>query len=96
MEFTTTGMGQQKLLRNRYIYVHRRILSEGSSMWNPVCIYGRKGKHTHAPCQTECQVTKVKAGIKRQAAKTEETMQQILGRNISEISPMELQQTYHC
>ena len=44
-------------------------------------------EHTHAPSQTECQVTKVKAGIKRRAEETEETTQQILGtepRNISD------------
>ena len=37
--------------------------------------------------QTECQVTKVKAGIKRRAEETEETIQHILGtefRNIAD------------
>ena len=83
MKFTTTERGQRKLLRNRYMYVHRRNLSVGSSMWE--CIYRRKGyqcnakvkvspldefldeihEHTHVPSQTECQVTKVKSGIKR-------------------------------
>ena len=32
-------------------------------------------EHTHAPSQTECQITKVQAGIKRQAQETEETTQ---------------------
>ena len=97
MEFTTTERGKRKLLRNGYMYVHRRNLSEVSSMWE--CIYRRKGyqcnvkvklspldefldeinEHTHALSQTECQVTKVKAGIKRRAEKTEETT-----RNISD------------
>ena len=97
MEFTTTEMGQRKLIRKRYVYVHRRNLSEGSSMWD--CIYWRKGyqcnakvklspldeflnemhKYTHAPWQTECKGTKVKAGIKRQAEDTKKTTQQILG-----------------
>ena len=82
MKFTTKR-GQQKLFRNGYMYVHRRSLSWGSSMWE--CIYWRKWyqcnakvklspldefseeihEHTHAPSQTECQVTKVKAGIKK-------------------------------
>ena len=104
MEFTTTERGQRKLLRNGYMYVHRRNLSEGSSMWE--CIYWRKGyhcntkvklspldefldethEHTHAPSQTECQVTKVKAGIKRRAEETEETTQQIQGTELRNIS----------
>ena len=85
MEFTTTERGQRKLLKNGYIYVDRRNLSGGSSMWE--CIYRRKGyrcnvkvrlspldeflvkihKHTHSPLHTECQVAKVKAGIKKRA-----------------------------
>ena len=85
MEFTTTERGQRKLLKNGYMYVHRRNLSGGSSMWE--CIYRRKGyqcnvkvklspldeflvkihKHTHSPLHTECQVAKVKAGIKKRA-----------------------------
>ena len=43
-------------------------------------------KHTHAPSQTECQVTKVKASIKRRAKETEETTQQILGTELRNIS----------
>ena len=104
MEFTTTERGKRKLSRNGYMYVHRRNLSEVSSMWE--CIYRRKGyqcnvkvklspldefldeinEHTHAPSQTECQVTKVKAGIKDELKKQKKQ---------HEISPMELQQTYH-
>ena len=44
-------------------------------------------EHTHAPSQTEVEVTKVKSRIKRKATTTLETPQQILGtelRNISE------------
>ena len=41
MEFTTTERVQRKPLRNGYMYVHRRNLSEGSSMWE--CIYRPKG-----------------------------------------------------
>ena len=43
-------------------------------------------EHTHVPSQTECQVTKVKSGIKRQAEETEETTQQILGTELQNIS----------
>ena len=98
MEFTTTERGHRKLLRNGYMYVHRRNLSEGSSMWD--CIYWQKGyqcnakvklspldefldeihEHSHAPSQTECQVTKVKSG------ETEETKQQILSTELRNIS----------
>ena len=43
MEFTTTERerGQRKLLRNGYIYVHRRKLADGCSTWE--CILRRKG-----------------------------------------------------
>ena len=44
-------------------------------------------EHTHAPSQTEVEVTKVKSRIKRKTTTTLETPQQILGtelRNISE------------
>ena len=104
MEFTTTERGQRKLLRNGYMYVHRRNLSQRSSMWE--CIYRRKGyqcnakvklspsdefldeihEHTYAQSQTEWQVTKVKAGIKRRAEETEETTQQILDTELRNIS----------
>ena len=93
MESTTTERGQRKLLRNGYMYVPKRNLSEGSSMWE--CFYRRKGyqcnakvklspldefldeihEHTYAQSQTECQVTKVKAGIKRRAEEPEEIIQ---------------------
>ena len=43
-------------------------------------------KYTHAPLQAECQVTKVKAGIKRRTEETEETTQQILGTELRNIS----------
>ena len=46
MEFTTPERGQRKLLRNGYMYVHRRNLSEKSSMWK--CIYQRKGYQCNA------------------------------------------------
>ena len=100
MEFTTTERGKRKLLRNGYMYVHRRNLSEGSSMWE--CIYWRKGyqcnanvklspldelhEQTYALLQTECQVTKVKSGIKRRAEETEGTTQQILSTELRNIS----------
>ena len=43
-------------------------------------------EHTHAPSQTECQVTKDKAGIKSRAEETEETTQQILGTELRNVS----------
>ena len=49
-------------------------------------------EHNHAPSQTEYQLTKAKSGIKIRTEEIKETMQQILG---SEISPTGLQQTYH-
>ena len=43
-------------------------------------------EHTHAPSQTEVEVTKVKSRIKRKATKTLETPQQILGTELRIIS----------
>ena len=48
---------------------------------------GQNNEHTHPPSQTQVEVTKAKASIKRKAEATEETSQQILAselRNISE------------
>ena len=42
--------------------------------------------HTHTPSQTECQVTKVKADIKRRVKETEETTQKILDTELQNIS----------
>ena len=39
-------------------------------------------EHTHAPSQTEVEVTKVKSRIKRKATTTLETPQQILGTEL--------------
>ena len=99
MEFKKTEKGQRKLIRNRYIYVFKKILANEVSSWN--CILRRKGnqckatiklspadeviepvnEHTHAPSQTEAEVTKVKSRIKRKATTTLKTPQQILGTN---------------
>ena len=96
--------GTAKLLRNGYMYFHRKNLSEGSSVWER--IQRRKEyqcntkfklssldkfldeihEHTHATSQTEYQITKVKAGIKRLAEEKEETMLQILGTELRNIS----------
>ena len=43
-------------------------------------------EHTHPPCQTNCEVSKVKAGIKRRAEGTNDTSQQILSVELSAIS----------
>ena len=42
-------------------------------------------EHTHAPSQTEVEVTKVKSRIKRKATTTLETPQQILGTELRNI-----------
>ena len=43
-------------------------------------------EHTHAPSQTEVEVTKVKSRIKRKATTTLETLQHILGTELKNIS----------
>ena len=42
--------------------------------------------HTHAPSQTQVEVAKVKANIKRKAQTTTDTSQQILGAELRNIS----------
>lgn len=46
MEFTNTERGQRKILRNGYIYVHRRNNANGFSTWE--CILRRKGSQCNA------------------------------------------------
>ena len=43
-------------------------------------------KHTHASSPTQVEVTKFKVGIKCKARTTEETVQQVLGKQLSNIS----------
>ena len=43
-------------------------------------------EHSHTPSQAECQVTKVKVGIKRRAEEIEEITQQTLGTELRNIS----------
>ena len=97
MEFTTTERGNRKLIRDGYMYVFKKMLANDASSWE--CILRRIGaqckasiklsilEHTHTPSQTQVEVTKAKASIKRKAEATEETSQQILAselRNTSE------------
>ena len=42
--------------------------------------------HTHAPSPTQVEVTKIKAGTKRKTKTTQETVQQILGKQLGNIS----------
>lgn len=114
MEFTTTEKNQQKLIRNGYIYVFKKMLANDVKCYE--CVLRRKNgqckvlvkldmndefveqvnEHTHAPSQTEVEVTKIKANIKRKAETTTDTPQQILGaelRNISEDAAANLPST---
>ena len=49
-------------------------------------LIGDTNEHTHLPSQTQCEVTKMKANIKRKAETTEETSQQILGAELQNVS----------
>ena len=44
-------------------------------------------EHTHAPSATRCELTKVRASIKRKASTTHETTQQILGTELANLTP---------
>ena len=43
-------------------------------------------EHTHPPSKTQCEVSKIKAGIKRRAETTNETTQQVLARELVGVS----------
>ena len=47
---------------------------------------GMNNAHTHPPSQTQVEVVKVKATMKRRAETTEETTQQILGASLNNVS----------
>ena len=42
--------------------------------------------HTHVPSTTKCEITKVRANIKRKATTTQETAQQILGAELTNVT----------
>ena len=102
MEFTTTEKWQRKLLRNGYMYVFQKTLANDVSSWECVLrrrghcarvkipvsddFIEQTNEHTHPPCQANCEVAKVKAGIKRRAEGTNDTSQQILSVELSAIS----------
>ena len=44
-------------------------------------------EHTHAPSATGCELTKVRASIKRKASTTHDTNQQIFGTELANITP---------
>ena len=43
-------------------------------------------EHTHAPSATRCELTKVRASIKRKASTTHDTTQQILGNELANLT----------
>ena len=56
---------------------------------------GEINEHTHPPSQDQIEVTKIKASIKRRSQATHDTLQQILGaalQNISETAAVNLPQ----
>ena len=44
-------------------------------------------EHTRTPSATRCELTKVRAGIKRKASTTHDTTQQILGTELANLTP---------
>ena len=49
-------------------------------------VLGRMNEHTHAPNLGRMEATKVKVGVKRRALETEESAQQIISQELSDIS----------
>ena len=104
MELTKAEKGKRKLVKDRYIYVFKKVPASDISSWQ--CIFRRKvgqcyatvqisptdefaekgNNQTHAPSHTQVEVIKNKVGMKCKAKTTEETVQQILGKQLSNIS----------
>ena len=104
MELTKAEKDKRKLVKDRYIYVFKKVPASDISSWQ--CIFRRKvgqcyatvqisptdefaekgNNQTHAPSHTQVEVIKNKVGMKCKAKTTEETVQQILGKQLSNIS----------
>ena len=104
MEITSTEKGKNRIARNGYLYVFKKMLANDVRCFEcelrtkgNQCkamikldiddeIIGEVNLHTHAPSQTQVEVAKVKANIKRKAQTTTDTPQQILGAELRNIS----------
>ena len=104
MELTKTEKDKRKLVKDRYIYVFKKVPASDISSWQ--CIFRRKvgqccatvqisptdkfaekgNTQTHAPSPKQVEVIKIKVGMKCKAKTTEETVQQILDEQLSNIS----------
>ena len=102
MEFSVAERGLSKLLRNSYQYIKRKDLAEGFTSWECVerrkgkckvkltAVYdfvAEINEHTHAPSPTNCELTRIRANIKRKAETTQDTTQQILAAEFTNITP---------
>ena len=102
MEFTFTERGARKLIRNGYQYVKQKNLANGLTWWECIQRRNCKAKvklntiddfveqvqeHFHTPSATRCELTKVRASIKRKASTTHDTTQQIFGTELASLTP---------
>ena len=94
MEFTKTGKRQGKLVKDGYIYVFKKMLAkkrwemlQNNVNLSPIDKFTEQvNDYTNAPSPTQIKVTKIKVGMKLKAKTTEETAQQILGKQLVNIS----------
>ena len=94
MEFTKTGKCQGKLVKDEYIYVFKKMLAkkrwemlQNNVNLSPIDkLTEQVNNYTNAPSPTKIKVTKNKVGMKLKAKTTEETAQQILGKQLVNIS----------
>ena len=75
MEFTTTERGSRKLIKDGYMYVFKKRLSNDNSTWEfelrrkGQCrsyikivfedFIDQRNEHSHSPSQTKCNITRV-------------------------------------
>ena len=104
MEFTNTERRNQKLTRDGYMYVFKKMLANDVSSFECILLrkcaqckawiklslldefIGQNNEHIHSRSQTEVEVTKAKANIKRNTEASKETNQQILASELKDIS----------
>ena len=104
MELTNTERRNQKLTRDGYMYVFKKMLANDFSSLECILLrkcaqckawiklslldelIGQNNEHIHPRSQTQVEVTKAKASIKRNAEASKEKNQQILASELKDIS----------
>ena len=85
MEFTQTEKGQRNVIRNDYLLRWKGQCNARIKLSPTDDFLAETNAHTHPPSQTECEIAKVKANLKRKAETTHATSRQILSAELQNI-----------